>query len=249
MLRELYRDVRAALAGVGLEQYVEPYAHVNVTEALRQSFRPDLVRLVIVAESPVRKPDPDFRENGPGLVYNPQYPTPWWDDLLFPGFGGTRSKSIPYRAKCLRRMRECGVYVIDASIIALSGHQRVDSSWPRRPFDAYREQLIRDCWVRLTGHELDLIIARNPDVVVVLYTTVRDMLGRELRADVAERAFPLKFRCAGNERVYEEPDYPFGTQAFCTATKHAGLSASLKRIYAERERRLRFTRDPERGSG
>ena len=60
--------------------------------------------------------------------------------------------------------------------------------------DACREQIIRDCWVGFTGDQLDQIITRNPDVVVVLYTTVRDMLGQELRTDVGQRAFPLKFR-------------------------------------------------------
>jgi hypothetical protein len=156
-LRGLYDSVRAKLAGVGLAQYLEPYAHVSETEALRQSFRPDFVRLVIVAESHVRKSDGDFQENGPGLVYNPQYSTPWWDDLLFPGFGGTASKGIPYRAKCLQRLRDSGVYVLDASVISLSGYQRVDSSWPRRPLDACREQIIRDCWVGFTGDQLDQI--------------------------------------------------------------------------------------------
>lgn len=232
LLRELYGELRIALERVDLEQYLEPYEHVHTTELLRQSFRPGFVRLVIVAESHVRKQDADFRENGPGLVYNPRYSTPWWTDLLFPGFGGTSSKSIPYRAKCLQRMKESGVYVLDASIIELSGYQRVDSNWPRRPFDAHREQLIRDCWMTFTGLELDRIIAGNPNVVVVLYTTVRDMLGGELRRDVAELAFPLKFRGAGNQKLYEEPDYPFGTRSFSAATKRAGLSACFRKISA-----------------
>ncbi len=231
MLKKLYGEIREALAGVGLAQYIEPYSHVNETEGLRHSFRPDFVRLVIIAESHVRKPDADFRESGPGLVYNPQYRTPWWNDLFFPGFGGTRSNSVLYRERCLRQLRECGVYVMDASVIALSGYQRVDPKWPRRPFDLYREQIIRDCWVRHTMHELDLIIARNPDVVVVMYKTVGDMLGQELRADVAQGTFPLKFRVASNERVYEKTYYQFGTQSFCAATKQAGLSSSLSRTY------------------
>ena len=232
LFQELYRDLRSMLSGVGLEQYLAPYEDVIRTESLRQSFRPDLVRLVIIAESHVRKPPADFRENGPGLVYNPQYSTPWWRDLLFPGFGGTPSKSVLYRAKCLQRMKESGVFVLDASIIALSGYEKVDPRWPRRPFDKHLEKIIRECWARFTGWELDLIIKENPDVVVALYTGVREVLGGELRSDVAERAFPLKFRVASNEKVYEEPDYQFGTQSFRAATKCAGLSACLKRIYA-----------------
>ena len=230
LLKDLYKHLRTTLAGVDLDKYVEPYEHVRGNESLRQSFRPGLVRLVVIAESHVRKPDADLSENGPGLVYNPQYKTPWWKDLLFPGFGGTPSESIPYRAKCLKRMKESGVYVLDASIIALSGYQRVDSKWPRRPFGAYDGTIVRDCWAHYTGRELDQMIAENPDVVVVLYTTVRDMLGGALRSDVAKGAVLLKFRGKGNERVYEEPNYMFGTQSFCSATKSAGLSACLKKI-------------------
>jgi len=89
---------------------------------------------------------------------------------------------------------------------------------------------MRDCWAAYTGRELDQIIAANPGVVVVLYTNVRDMLGAKLRLDVAERSFLLKFRCAENERLYEQPSYPFGTQSFRSAAKEAGLSACLKKI-------------------
>jgi hypothetical protein len=229
-LKEAYKQTHRCLSGVGLGECVEPYTHVSAVDALRLEYRPKFVRFLIIAESHVRKSDGQFAETGPGLVFNPRHPTPWWEDLLFPGFGGTASKSVFYREKCLARLKDNGFWVLDASILALSGYQKVDPNWGPRPLDDYRQQVVRDSWHYYTGAILDSILTQKEKPVVVLYTRVLEMLGEQLRADVAVSSFLLKFRRGSNDSIYEATTYPHGTSRFREAAIQAGLERCLRKI-------------------
>lgn len=230
-LHDAYQHIHNSLAHVGLAEYVEPYTHVSAVEALRLRHRPKLVRFLMIAESHVRKSESQFSGSGPGLIFNPTHPTPWWTDLLVPGFGGTKSRSPRhYREKCLARLSEVGFWVLDASILALSGYQKVDPNWEPRPFDDYSEQIVRDSWFYYNSAVLDSILQQPHKPVIVIYTRVMDMLGEQLGAELTGTSYLIKFRCRANSTFYAADSYRFGTRRFCEAAREAGMEECLKDV-------------------
>jgi hypothetical protein len=199
-LKEAYKQTHRCLSGVGLGECVEPYAHVSAVDTLRLEYRPKFVRFLIIAESHVRKSDGSSRKPGPvscstqGILPRGGR-TSCFQDL------GHGIKSAFYREKCLARLKDNGFWVLDASILALSGYQKVDPKWGPRPVDDYRQQVVRDSWHYYTGAILDSILTQKEEPVIVLYTRVLEMLGEQLRADVAGSSFLLKFRRGSNDSI------------------------------------------------
>lgn len=119
------------------DQYdvVEPFAHVEAVERLRQQNRPEQVKLLLIAESHVRVSGDQFDRRGCGFIYEPRYTTPWWRDLFLPAFGSKHKGRLTpeLKARMLERMRSAGFWVLDASILSLSGYQKV-APVENRPF-------------------------------------------------------------------------------------------------------------------
>src|SRR6266404_1617799 len=101
-INDAYDCIRACLSGCDLGPYIEPLSHVLQVDALRQAYRPKGdVRLLLIAESHVRRPDQYVQSFGPGFLYNPNYYTSWWGDLFLPAFGGRLRASRENRQRYL----------------------------------------------------------------------------------------------------------------------------------------------------
>lgn len=88
---------------------------------------------------------------------------------------------------------------------------------------------MRHSWPRSI---LDSILEQKEKPVIVLYHRVLEMLGEQLRADVASDSFLLKFRVASNSDRYETSEYEYGTSRFREAARKAGPENCLQKMYS-----------------
>jgi len=223
-INDAYDCIRACLRGCDLEPYIEPLSHVLQVDALRQANRPkEDVRLLLIAESHVRRPDRYVQLFGPGFLYNPNYYTSWWGDLFLPAFGGRLRASRKNRQGYLRAMQNAGFWVLDMSLIALSRYDKVNPDWPARPFDSYQEQIVRDSWFYVVEAEVQKVMNQATPPVVCVYDRVSYVLPHTLLSQAAI----LKFNTPANAVQYRQPNYPFGAERFRQAAVAAGLHHCL----------------------
>ncbi len=182
------------------QRYLEPLCDVEQVDQWRQQFRPDRVRLLLVAESHVRQ------GKGPGFIYGPNYYTPWWHVLLRPAFGPDISRE---------GLRERGVWVLDMSVIALSGYKKLNPDWSNRPFDSMKHQIFATSWMHHVQQEFE-----ESDCANVVYF---DSAASMLPASVKLNATPIKFCGPSNAKRYRTPEYSHGTARFIEAVRAAGL--------------------------
>jgi hypothetical protein len=218
-----YDSIRMCLTGRDLEGYLEPLSHVLSVDALRQAYRPKEVRLLLVAESHVRRPDPYVESVGPGFLYNPNCYTSWWGDLFLPGFGGRFRASRENRREYLRAMQGAGFWMLDMSVIALSRYNRVSPDWPARPFDSYQRQILGQSWSFAVQAEVQSLMRQATPPIVCVY----DRVSSVLPSNVLNGAAILRFNTPANSARCRQSDYPFGTERFRQAAIRAGLHNCL----------------------
>lgn len=208
---------------------LEPIEHVREVERLRQLYRPQCgkLRLLLLAESHVVVSD---LSKGVGFIYEPRYYTPWWHDLILPGFGADPKRTTAdLREKYLTRLRDEGFWLLDISIIALSGYRKVERDWPNRPFDMHsgriRKEFSQLSWDgHVRGLFLDIVLREAP--VVAAFESVTWILPSEAPCTI----HPIKFRTKSNNRVYRSPDYKGGTHSFKDLAERAGLEHCLRGV-------------------
>jgi len=202
-IRSAYRGIQQLVSAA----YLEPLRDVERVNELRQSFRPKTIKLLILGESHVR------RRDGPGFIYNAAYYTPWWRDLLWPAFGG-RGQS---RADNLLMLQQRGVWILDASIIALSGYRNVRREWPARPLDPYRNEIFAASWDAFVRNEFE----SASSAPVVYFESAAAMLPAATRAN----GTALRFNGPRSAKTlrYTDPAYRYGTARFGEAVRAAGL--------------------------
>jgi hypothetical protein len=221
---ETYQRILTSLTDVGLRRFVEPVEHVLEVERLRQRYRPDGdVRFLLLAESHVRVGPDYFRKKGAGFLYEARYYTPWWRDLLLPAFGKIQSTTAHTREQWLSRLKQEGFWLLDVSLLSLSGYQKVDREWPRRPLDEFREQIISDSWHGHVKQTFNDIMAQSKPPVVCAFRNVAFVLDGNL----PEEPTLLAFNSQQNARVYSSPDYGHGTARFQEAAKRACIAGCL----------------------
>lgn len=224
-LEQTYCRLRERLQKTGHSAYVEPYAHVEQVDALRHQYRPHDVRLLIVAESHVRRSNEVFLQRGPAFIYNPRYYTPWWTELLLPALGGTPGTNANKRAEYLYRLRDSGIWIQDASILSLSGYRTVQTEWEPRPFTTVEKDVVETSWFGYVQQEFASVWQQPHKPVLCVFERISHVLPSEVR----EQAIPLRFLSPGpNSRTrYRSPEYRFGTQRFCEAARQAGVENCL----------------------
>jgi hypothetical protein len=195
-ISQAYRAVRAQTAS----DYLEPFCDVERVDHLRQQFRPKSTRLVILGESHVRK------QQGPGFIYDAGYYTPWWRDLLRPA-----------GIECLEQLQDSGIWILDASVIALSGYRNVNRLWPGRPFDQHSTAIFEASWSNFLAQEF----AQVDTVPVVYFERAAHMLPEQARRN----GTPLRFNGPRHPKAlrYNDPAYRYGTARFIEAVRAAGL--------------------------
>ena len=156
-VRRAYNDLCVLLRNADLDQYIEPIKHVLEVERSRRFYRPSTdVKFLLIAESHVRVSPDRFTNKGPGFIYEYRYYTPWWGDFILPAFGTVRPiGDVPTRqpANSANRFRwlEClksnGFWLLDVSLLSLSGYQKVDPHWPGRPLDKLATRIIKTSWI------------------------------------------------------------------------------------------------------
>ena len=176
-------------------EYLEPLSHVQEVGELRQQFRPKQVKLLVIAESHVRG------LSKPGFIYDRAYYTPWWPKLLRPAFGDDITRE---------GLQDRGVWILDMSIIALSGYRKLYPESPNRPFDSLANQIFTTSWLHCVQRDFEQAACSN--VVYFL-----------LPASLQLSGTPLKFCARSNASRYKNPDYRFGTARFIEAVRAAGL--------------------------
>ena len=153
------------------------------------------------------------RKTGPGFIYDATYYTPWWRDLLWPAFGG---RDRP-RKQNLEALRERGVWLLDMSVIALSGYRNICPAWPPRPFDSLASAIFQASWTHFVQQEWEPL-ARVP---LVYFERAAALLPETAR----QCGTPLRFN--GPRPVtclrYSDPAYRFGTARFVAAARAAGV--------------------------
>jgi len=196
-----------AIEVVAGPKFLEPLSDVQRVNELRQHFKPAKVKLLIVGESHIRRP------LGPGFIYDSSYYTPWWRDLLWPAFGGSELS----RADSLKHLQDRGVWILDASIIALSGYRNIAPEWPSRPLDAHLKNILAASWDNFVGREFQ---ASTPEHVVY-FERAADMLPEGTR----KNGTALRFNGPRHSKAlrYTAPEYRFGTARFIQAVRAAGL--------------------------
>ena len=202
-IKQAFRDVE----GITGTEFLEPFRDVERVNDLRQTFRPKLTKLIIIGESHVR------RGNGPGFIYDPAYYTPWWRDLLHPAFG---IGGLP-RTDGLNYLCESGVWILDASVIALSGYRNIEREWPARPLDSHLNAILAASWNAFVRHEFESANAAH----VVYFERAAAMLPEDIR----RKGTPLRFNGPRHAKAfrYTDPQYRFGTARFIEAVRAAGL--------------------------
>ena len=224
-LEQTYQFLRSRLEETGHSAYIEPYSHVEQVDALRQQYRPRDVRLLVVAESHVRRSDDAFLQRGPAFLYNPRYYTPWWTELLLPALGGTPGTNAEKRAAYLTRMQDCGIWMLDASVLSLSGYRTTQADWEPRPFTAVEQEIVKTSWAGYVQHEFASVWRQQRKPVLCVFERINHVLP----TDVRTQAIPLRFLSPGaNSRVcYRSPEYRFGTERFREAARQAGVANCL----------------------
>ncbi len=210
-------DAVSAITGTS---YLEPLADVKRVDAWRRQFRPKTVRFLLVAESHVR------RRQGPGFIYDPQYYTPWWHNLLRPAFGKDVTR---------QRLQELGVWILDMSVIALAGYRSVyPELGTNRPFDGVSAQIFSASWEHYVRHEFEEANCPHMAYFDRVKASLPVVFGT-----------PLKFCVPSNSSRYSEPGYEYGTARFIQAVRDGGtmkrrafLSAALVGLSAKADRPL-----------
>ena len=219
-----YQRIRALLAGADLEGHLEPLEHVLEVERLRQAFRPEGdVKFLVLAESHVRSTLPNFARQGAGFIYEPRYYTPWWHQLLLPAFGVLQPTTADKRANFLLRLKQSGFWVLDVSLISLSGYTKVDPNWPNRPLDRIKREIFRESWNGHVERLFEEVRTQRRPAVICAFDCVRDVSPLHLGDNVTF----IRFKAQGNSAKYSRPDYPFGTSKFQEAARKAELAGCL----------------------
>ena len=222
-LLSTYELIRSGLESCELPEPLEPFEHVNEVERLRIAFRPANARLLLFAESHVRVTDEFFADRGAGFIYNHRYYTPWWNDLLLPALGthGVQNVSLtePARLAQLLSFQRLGFWVVDASIIALSGYKKLGKHFEGRPFDVVRGAIIENSWEHV-GPIVDEMLNQAQPPAICYFQNVDFVLPEEVR----KKGTALKFCTPTNASVYRSETYPHGTVAFISAARRAGIS-------------------------
>ena len=222
-LLSTYELIRSGLEGCELPEPLEPFEHVNEVERLRLGFRPENTRLLLFAESHVRVTDEYFADRGVGFIYNHRYHTPWWNDLLLPALSAREVQSINLteRARLVQLLsfQRLGFWVVDASIIALSGYKKLDKRFEGRPFDVVRGAIIENSW-EYVGPIVEEMVNQAHPPVICYFKTVDFVLPEEVK----KKGTALKFCTPTNASVYRSEAYPHGTVAFISAARRAGIS-------------------------
>ncbi len=202
-IESAYRHVEA-IAG---PKFLEPLSDVQQVNHLRQQFKPAKVKLLLVGESHVRRP------RGPGFIYDPAYYTPWWRDLLWPAFGGSERS----RSDNLHQLQDRGVWILDASIVALSGYRNIEPEWPARPLDAHLSNILFASWHAFVRHDFEAAAPEH----VVYFERAAGMLPEQVR----RHGTALRFNSPRHAKAlrYTDPLYRFGTVRFIEAVRAAGL--------------------------
>ena len=194
------KQAYCAVQALTSRDYLEPFCDVERVHHLRQQFRPKATRLVILAESHVRKPQ------GPGFIYDATYYTPWWRDLLRPA--GIES---------LKQLQDSGIWILDASVIALSGYRNMNRDWPARPFDAHLEAIFETSWTNYLAAEFEQVSSAP----LIYFERAAHMLPQQARRN----GTPLRFNGPRHPKAlrYTDPAYRYGTARFIEAVRAAGL--------------------------
>ena len=221
-VQRVYNDVRALLCEKDLGHYVEPVEHVFEVECLRRKYRPDGdVKLLLIAESHVRVSPDCFASKGSGFIYQHHYYTPWWHDFILPAFGKRQPTNPEKRLRWLECLKFSGFWLLDVSLLSLSGYHKVDRSWPRRPLDGLREEIIKVSWGCHVKDIFDQIMDQGCPPVVCAFESISFVLPWATK----DQATIVKFKGRGNAPVFHSLDYPYGTQRFCDAARKARIEA------------------------
>jgi len=220
---------------VALRQHhdiIEPFAHVEAVEQLRQQNRPERVKLLLLAESHVRVPDDQFNQRGCGFIYEPRYTTPWWYDLFLPGFGSNHDGRLTPELKVgmLSRMRDAGFWVLDASVLSLSGYAKVGCP-ENRPFSkapyrrGHERELLNLSWqVYVQPIFCALMSVPNPPVLAA-YRRVSHLLPSQWRSNAEPF---LVFPPRNHQAHYRQSTFVGGTQTFRRKAADAGFGICLR---------------------
>ena len=223
-LLSTYELIRSGLEGCELPEPLEPFDHVKEVDRLRIAFRPEKTLLLMLAESHVRVTDEYFTHTGAGFIYNHRYYTPWWSDLLVPALGTQEVQNVRLtetaRLAQLRRFQRLGFWVVDASVIALSGYKKLGKDFEGRPFDVVKRAIIEISWEEYVGLIVDEMLNQAQPPVICYFETVGFVLPEEVR----KKGTALKFCSQANASDYRSETYPHGTAAFISAARRAGIS-------------------------
>ena len=167
---------------------VESYEDVVGIEALRNRYRPKRVRLLILAESHLRSRPGSL----PGFIYDANYNGPWWHQMFRPAFAVNKPHHLnaKVRGSCLERLRESGVWVLDASIIALSGYRKLDGKPPQRPFENERLCILETSWHGHVKALFDGAMSQRKKPVIVCFNSVRHLIPCPLQGKIYQTSFP-----------------------------------------------------------
>ena len=234
-LRKSLDGIKADLAAlIRQHDLVEPFAHVEAVELLRQQNRPETVKLLLVAESHVRVSDDNFSQRGCGFIYEPRYTTRWWYDLFLPGFGSNRQGRLTpdLKVRMLARMRDAGFWVLDASVLSLSGYAKVGSQenrpFSKAPYGSTLEGKLLDLSWRtyVQATFCALMTAPNPPVLAA-YGRISHLLPSQWRSEAEPF---LVFPAQNNQAQYRQATFVGGTETFRRKAAAAGLETCLRGV-------------------
>ncbi len=220
----VYNKLRALLCDKGLGRYVEPVEHVLAVECLRQLYRPNGdVKFLLIAESHVRVSAGGFETKGSGFIYEHRYYTPWWHDFILPAFGTPQGTTPEKRLRWLECLRSNGFWLLDVSLLSLSGYRKVDRDWCGRPLEKLRGEIIKVSWDCHVENFFDQIMNQGCPPVVCAFESISNVLP----SAVKEQSTIVKFKGQGNASKFRRRDYPYGTERFRDAARKAGIEACL----------------------
>ena len=194
-------------------------------ERLRWEYRPNRdVKFLLIAESHVRVSPESFASEGSGFIYERRYYTPWWHDFILPAFGEVQPTNPENRLRWLKRLKSSGFWLLDVSLLSLSGYRNVDHDWPRRPLDELKKEIIKVSWGCHVKNLFDETMSRGSPPVVCAFKSISDVLPPEIE----NQATIVKFRGPGNARLFRSADYRYGTQRFRDAAREAGMKGCIR---------------------